>query len=580
MQRERQVPATGWFLARLIARQPLWYGLTALAWIFFHTWPLVPGLLARAFFDTLQGRAPAGLTLWTIVALLAAGGLTRTGVVLGAAFTGIRYRFGARSLLQRNLLARILERPGARAVPGSTGEALSTMRDDAEGLVLMSEWLYDAVAAVLFASGALIVLLAVDAQVTLLVFVPIVAVIALAHAVRSRLTAVREESREATAQVSGAIGEIFGAVQAVVVAGAEEPVLNHLAHLGRERQRAALRDRLQGLWLDGLFESVASVGAGLVLLAAAGRMRAGSFSVGDFALFAAYLMQVSDFTGFLGYLISTYRQSGVNVGRLLALLQGAPAGRLTAALPPVTAPVRTEPLAQLAVSGLTYRHAEGGRGVTDCSFTLTRGSFTVITGRVGAGKTTLVRALLGLLEPQAGHVAWNGERVADPAAFFVPPRAAYTAQVPALLSGSLQENILLGLPAAPERLERAVRSAVLERDLADLPQGLDTLIGARGMKLSGGQAQRTAAARMFVREPELLVFDDLSSSLDAETERVLWERLFARGVTCLAVSHRRSALARADQILVMDGGRIVARGTLEELTATSPELRRLWTPEV
>ncbi len=572
---------------RLIRYRPLLYIVNGVLWTFIHVAPLVPGLIAQGFFNALPQAKGLNSTLWTLIVLLVATALARSILIFAGGWADAVHRFSMSALLRRNVLERILERPGARAVPGSPGEAINRLRDDSDQAEDAISWTLDLIGEGLFATIAVIILLRINLLITLLVFLPLAGVVALAQALSKRLEKYRRISRKATGQVTSAIGEIFSTVQGIQVAAAEPHVLAHFQRLNEQRRAAMLKDRVLEQLLNSTIGNTVGIGTGLILVLAAEVMRGSQLGLGDLALFIYYLAFVADFTQNFGMTLAHYAQTKVAFQRLEQLLQGAPARRLTAArplylsgvMPEVSAPQRSadDHLQTLEVHNLNYHYPENGRGIENISLRLERGTLTVITGRIAAGKTTLLQTVLGLLPKESGTITWNGSVIDDPASFFVPPRSAYTAQIPRLFSATLRENILLGQPEECTRTERAVHTAVMERDLEELENGLDTTIGTRGVKLSGGQAQRSAAARMFIREPELLVFDDLSSALDVETERLLWERIFQRErPTCLVVSHRRAVLQRADQIIILKAGKIAAVGKLEQLLQNSVEMQHLW----
>jgi len=572
---------------RLAVAQPRLMLVNFAVWGVFHALPVLSGVLFKGIFDALGAGAAASTSPWTYLALALSVDVARIGSLGAGVWLWATYWCELVLRMRRNLLHHLLTAPGVRRLPDSPSEAISRFRDDVDDVAQYIENWVDFWGIALFGVVALAIMFGIDPWMTALILVPLLLTLVLTHLLRPTIRRVRRALREATGRVTDFVGETFQAVASVQGSGGEPSVVRAFARLGDVRRRAAVRDALLAEVFKNVNDNMVHLATGIILWVGAGAMQRGTFSVGDFALFVTFLPRLTGTVSFLGAMMVQHRRTGVAFDRLDALLAGAgpevvvaPADlQLRGPLPPFADP-RPEavPLRELRVEGLSVQHGDGVAAVHDASFTLRRGGFTVVTGAVGSGKSTLVKAIIGLLPVASGTIRWNGALVDDPAGWFVPPRSAYTGQVPRLFSDTLRENVVLGRRDGDAALPVALRLAVLEHDLEQLDRGLDTEVGTRGVKLSGGQMQRSAAARMFLRDADLLVFDDISSALDVETERELWRRLFEerRGATCLVVSHRRAALERADQVLVMDGGRIVARGTLDELLLRSPQMAALW----
>jgi ATP-binding cassette subfamily B protein len=558
-----------WRLAWKVAlHEPRSFWLSLALFIVFFTLPAAIGWVMAQAFDALADGDTDAVYRWA-VALLAVE-VVRMASLYAGAIVYARTWTQMQTFLRANMLAAQVASGGPEAGQpvGSSGEAIAHFRDDTFDVAVFLDGLIDLSGGIAFTVVAAFVLGGTDAAAAAVLILPLLAVAFVTKLLDSRIKEYRSADRVATAGVTSFVGDTMAAATTVKVNRATEPVLARLGRLVAIRRETAVRDMVLEESVMAFSRGAADFGLGLVLLVSAGALASGQFDVGQLALFVTYLGWLSFLPRMVGRVLARRKQAAVAFNRMRQLVAETEARNTV--LPrdlPIEPWQRGErpghvrpprvALERLEVVGLSARYGSGA-GVGPVSFTVERGQFVVLTGPIGSGKSTLLRAVLGLSSQAEldGEVRWNGTPIPDRAAFMVPPNAAFLPQVPQLISDTVADNIFLG-DVDRGRLAEALAIAEFGDDVDSMIDGTDTMIGPRGLRLSGGQRQRLAAARAIVHRPELVVLDDLSSALDVETELRLWENFYEAGMTVLAISHRAVAFDRADQVLRLEGGRLV-----------------------
>ena len=535
--RKPTLPAWKVILKVIIYRKDLWLG-NLLMMLFTMLFYQIPGLALREFMNMLSGNAQYGLNLWTIIGLLFAAEIGSIVGIYGLIATNVPFFQNTMTLLRKNLLRHILRRPGASALPDSPGEAISRFRGDVFEIPLFALWINDLLGSIAFNVIALFIMIRISPTYTALAMIPFLIVAVIAAASTKRIDEYRRASSRATGIITGFIGEFFGAVQAVKVSAAEKSVINRFDQLNEDRRKLALRDRLFNEILNSIFHNATSLGTGVILILAGQAMQLGTFTVGDFALFVYYLEFISEMTTFTGLLVARYRQIGISVERMQRLMEGAapqgpdrvqprlpgrqvPPGRLSQKDRSKSPAPSGSPRSHLPVSRLAKRHR---RHQPQPSAAARSPSSPAASA---PARPPCCACCWACFPSERARSAGTARRWMIPApsssrpAAPTPPRFRACSATRCATTSSWASDDATMTSAAPSRSggarTRPARAGARDWRRRSAP---------KGVKLSGGQIQRTAAARMFVRDPELLVFDDLSSALDVETERVLWERVF------------------------------------------------------
>ncbi|MFG1913588.1 ATP-binding cassette domain-containing protein [Micromonospora sp. NPDC048898] len=367
----------------------------------------------------------------------------------------------------------------------------------------------------------------------------------------------------ARAAFATALVSALSAARTVKLAGATTAVLRHLASLDVLRSDRQRREISVQVWA----RSTPSMASGLLPIGAWALYLGGSLSAGAVLVAVSTLGAARWFAWTTASLISQLPSARVWTRRTTAMTgvgaysAGVPAVDLAAGTAPAPTPAPRHPLRRLELRGFGVVHSDGTVAVREVDLTVQRGQLVLVVGPVGSGKSSLLRALAGIVH-HTGELTWNGDPVTEPELFLRPNQVGYVGQLPRVLSGTVADNIALGhqVDAAG-----AVSTAQLDHDLAAAGGGLGLLIGHKGTRLSGGQLQRLALARALAPRTELLVADDVSSALDVTTELALWQALREHGVTVVGSTAKRAALVRADHVVVLLGGTVAAQGTWQDL---------------
>jgi ATP-binding cassette subfamily B protein len=527
----------------------------------------IPWLTGEAIDQIQQGDA-GGLEL--VALAVAAAGLVRLALTVARRLVAGRVSLGVELDLRDRMYAHLQRLELGFFDSQQTGQLMSRATVDLQavrfflgyGLVFLLQsfltLMLGAVAMFALQPGLAAIALAP---------VPFVVVVGWRYGTRNRPAL--QEVQQRIAELTAAAEESVSGVRVVKAFAREAHQLRRFRHsVTRVFDQAMVSTRLRAFY-NPFIGFLPTLGLAAILFFGGRRVIDGTLTLGEFTAFYAYLLMLITPMRSLGVFLGMSQRAVASGARVFELLDRDPAMTV-----PPGAPRLPEGGGRVELRDVTMTYP-GARepALRDVSLTVEAGTTVALVGATASGKTTLVSLIPRLYDVDAGQVLVDGADVSQVDTTSLRQQVALVADDPFLFSASVHENVAYARPQATrEEVEAAARRAQAHEFIAALPDGYDTLIGERGLTLSGGQRQRLAIARALLADPRILILDDATSSVDATTEREIKDALreAMAGRTTFVIAHRLSTISLADEIVVLERGRVVARGAHDELRETSP----------